>query len=163
MAGLSSRGEKLFNFSKFSASLASKGLPYSEVWAVLVTAIEVLGPIALILGAWSQWTAVALIAFNAFHHLDDLQIGNVLSAFPQSAASTFLQEPCRHGRAPALLREWAWSLQLAARRDRQPALTWVIATTFAVATWSPLEESVGLRRGHTLLLTRNLASSALRP
>ena len=52
--------EKLFNFPKFSASLASKGLPYSEVWAVLTAAIEVLGPIALIVGAWSQWTAVAL-------------------------------------------------------------------------------------------------------
>ena len=39
--------EKLFNFRKFSASLESKGLPYSEVWAVLTAAIEVLGPIAL--------------------------------------------------------------------------------------------------------------------
>ena len=58
--------EKLLNFRKFSASLASKGLPYSEVWAVLTAAIEVLGPIALIVGAWSQWTAVALILFTLF-------------------------------------------------------------------------------------------------
>ena len=58
--------EKLFNFRKFSASLESKGLPYSEVWAVLTAAIEVLGPIALIVGAWSQWTAVALIVFTLF-------------------------------------------------------------------------------------------------
>ena len=58
--------EKLFNFRKFSASLESKGLPYSEVWAVLTAAIEVLGPIALIVGAWSQWTAIALIVFTLF-------------------------------------------------------------------------------------------------
>lgn len=58
--------EKLFNFSKFSASLASKGLQYSKLWAVLTTAIEVLGPIALIVGAWSQWTAMALILLTLF-------------------------------------------------------------------------------------------------
>jgi putative oxidoreductase len=58
--------EKLLNFSKFSASLASKGSPYAKVWAVLSVAIEVLGPIALIVGAWSQWTAVALIVFTLF-------------------------------------------------------------------------------------------------
>jgi putative oxidoreductase len=31
---------------------------------VLGVAIEVLGPIALMAGAWSRWTAVALIAFT---------------------------------------------------------------------------------------------------
>jgi len=58
--------QKLFTFPKFSASLGSKGLPYSEIWAVLTLAVEVLGPIALIVGAWSQWTAVALIVFTLF-------------------------------------------------------------------------------------------------
>jgi putative oxidoreductase len=58
--------EKLITFPKFSGSLGSKGLPYPEVWAVLTMAIEVLGPIALIAGAWSQWTAVALIVVTLF-------------------------------------------------------------------------------------------------
>ena len=58
--------EKLLNFSKFSAALGSKGFPYANVWAVLGVGVEVLGPIALIVGAWSQWTAVALIVFTLF-------------------------------------------------------------------------------------------------
>ena len=58
--------EKLFNFSKFSASLAAKGFPYAKVWAVLGVGVEVIGPIALIVGAWSQWTAAALIVFTLF-------------------------------------------------------------------------------------------------
>jgi putative oxidoreductase len=58
--------DKLMNFSKFSASLASKGFPYAKVWAVLGVTMEVLGPVALIVGAWSQWTAVALIALTLF-------------------------------------------------------------------------------------------------
>jgi putative oxidoreductase len=56
--------DKLLHFSKFASSFASKGLPYPEIWAVLGVAIEVLGPIALMVGAWSRWTAVALIAFT---------------------------------------------------------------------------------------------------
>ena len=54
---------KAMGFGAFAASLASKGLPYSEAWAAAAVAIEVLGPIALILGAAPRWTAVALIAF----------------------------------------------------------------------------------------------------
>jgi putative oxidoreductase len=53
--------DKLMNFSKFAASLAAKGFPYAKVWAVAGVAIEVLGSIALIVGAWAQWTAAALI------------------------------------------------------------------------------------------------------
>ena len=56
--------DKLMNFSKFTASLAAKGFPYAKVWAVLGVAAEVIGPIALIIGAWSRWTAVALIVFT---------------------------------------------------------------------------------------------------
>jgi putative oxidoreductase len=48
--------EKLMSFSKFAATLAAKGLPYAKVWAVLGVAVEVLGPVALIVGAWSRWT-----------------------------------------------------------------------------------------------------------
>jgi putative oxidoreductase len=54
---------KLLGFSGFAASLASKGLPYPEAWAAAAVAIEVLGPIALILGFLPRWTALLLLAF----------------------------------------------------------------------------------------------------
>jgi putative oxidoreductase len=54
---------KAFGFGAFAASLASKGLPYSEAWAAAAVTIEVLGPIALIFGFVPRWTSVALIAF----------------------------------------------------------------------------------------------------
>jgi putative oxidoreductase len=54
---------KAVGFAAFSASLAAKGLPYAEAWAVVAVAIEVLGPIALILGLAPRWTSVALMAF----------------------------------------------------------------------------------------------------
>jgi putative oxidoreductase len=54
---------KAMGFGAFAASLAAKGLPYSEAWAAAAVAIEVLGPIALILGVAPRWTSVALIAF----------------------------------------------------------------------------------------------------
>ena len=52
---------KLLTFSSFAASLGTKGLPYPTV----LVAAEVLGPLALIVGAWARWTAVALVAFTA--------------------------------------------------------------------------------------------------
>jgi putative oxidoreductase len=54
---------KLSNFQGFSASLADKGLPHPELWAVAAVALEVLGPIALIIGIFPRLTALALIAF----------------------------------------------------------------------------------------------------
>src|SRR6476661_4097808 len=54
---------KLLGFSGFAASLATKGLPYPEVWAAAAIAIEVLGPIALALGFFPRLTALFLIAF----------------------------------------------------------------------------------------------------
>src|ERR1700704_809812 len=54
---------KLLGFSGFAASLATKGLPYPEAWAAAAIAIEVLGPIALIVGFLPRWTALLLIAF----------------------------------------------------------------------------------------------------
>jgi putative oxidoreductase len=55
---------KLLNFSKFAASLATKGVPYSKLVAMLNVAVEVVGPIALIIGLWPLLTAVALIALT---------------------------------------------------------------------------------------------------
>src|SRR5262245_419109 len=54
---------KAMGFGAFAASLASKGLPYSEAWAAAAVAIEILGPIALILGVVPRWTSLALVAF----------------------------------------------------------------------------------------------------
>jgi len=63
---------KLMTFSAFAASLKAKGLPFAVLWAVLLIAAEVLGPLALIIGAWPRWTALALVAFTAvtlwLHH-----------------------------------------------------------------------------------------------
>jgi putative oxidoreductase len=56
---------KLMAFSAYGASLKAKGLPFAVLWAVLLIAVEVLGPLALIIGAWPRWTALALVAFTA--------------------------------------------------------------------------------------------------
>jgi putative oxidoreductase len=56
---------KLMTFSAFAASLAAKGLPYPSVIAGVLVAAEFLGPLALIIGLWPRWTALALIGFTA--------------------------------------------------------------------------------------------------
>ena len=56
---------KLMTFSAYAASLKAKGLPFPMLWAGVLVAAEVLGPIALIIGAWPRWTALALVAFTA--------------------------------------------------------------------------------------------------
>ncbi len=56
---------KLMTFSQFAASLGQRGVPYPDVLAGLGVAVEVLGPIALILGIWPRLTALAMIAFVA--------------------------------------------------------------------------------------------------
>ena len=54
--------EKLLGFSKFAASLSAKGFPYAKVLAGIDVGIEVLGPIALIIGLWPRWVALVLLA-----------------------------------------------------------------------------------------------------
>ena len=56
---------KLVTFYAFSASLAAKGMPYPTVVAGVLAAAEFLGPLALIIGLWPRWTALALIGFTA--------------------------------------------------------------------------------------------------
>jgi putative oxidoreductase len=56
---------KLMTFSSFSASLAAKGVPYPALVAGVLVAAEFLGPLALIIGLWPRWTALALIGFTA--------------------------------------------------------------------------------------------------
>jgi putative oxidoreductase len=56
---------KLMTFSAYAASLAAKGLPYPTLVAGVLVAAEFLGPLALIIGLWPRWTALALIGFTA--------------------------------------------------------------------------------------------------
>ena len=56
---------RLMAFSSFATSLASKGVPYPEIVAGFLVAAEFLGPLALIIGLWPRWTALALIGFTA--------------------------------------------------------------------------------------------------
>jgi putative oxidoreductase len=54
---------KLMGFSGFAAQLGERGLPFPEYWAMAAIVLEVLGPIALIVGVFPRITALALIAF----------------------------------------------------------------------------------------------------
>ena len=56
---------KLTAFSSVASSLAAKGLPYPEFIAGMLVGVEFLGPVALIIGLWPRWTAIALIGFTA--------------------------------------------------------------------------------------------------
>ncbi len=56
---------KLMAFSAFASSLAAQGVPYSLVAAGVMVAAEFVGALALILGLWPRWTALALIALTA--------------------------------------------------------------------------------------------------
>jgi putative oxidoreductase len=56
---------KLLAFSAFAASLSAKGVPYPAVVAGVMVAAEVVGPLALIIGLWPRWTALALIGLTA--------------------------------------------------------------------------------------------------
>lgn len=54
---------KAVGYPGFAKYLAGHGLPYPEVLAIVGIAIEVLVPIALILGVFPRLSAVLLIAF----------------------------------------------------------------------------------------------------
>jgi putative oxidoreductase len=55
---------KLMTFSAIAASFAAKGVPYPTIIAGVLLAAEFLGPLALIIGLWPRWTALALISFT---------------------------------------------------------------------------------------------------
>jgi putative oxidoreductase len=74
--------DKLLHFSRVVASFAARGLPYPKVWAGLDVAIEVLGPVALIVGLWPRWTALVLIALTLATTWTTYRLG-LFSAFRQ--------------------------------------------------------------------------------
>jgi putative oxidoreductase len=75
--------QKLMNFSNFAASVASKGLPFPKVWAMLDVAVEVLGPIALIIGLWPRWTALILVFLTLVTTWTTYRIGMFTAPFRQ--------------------------------------------------------------------------------
>jgi len=75
--------QKLMNFSKFAASVASKGLPFPKVWAMLDVTVEVLGPIALIIGLWPRWTALVLVALMVVTTWTTYQFAMLTAPFRQ--------------------------------------------------------------------------------
>ncbi len=50
-------------YAGFAKYLGGLGVPYPDIVAVVAIAVEVLGPIALILGVFPRLTALVLIAF----------------------------------------------------------------------------------------------------
>jgi putative oxidoreductase len=82
---------KLLNFSKFASSLAAKGLPYPKVLAMLDVGIEVVGPIALIIGLWPFWTALALIALTVVTTWATYRFGMFTAPFRQPPQAQILK------------------------------------------------------------------------
>ena len=103
---------KLMTFSAYAASLKAKGLPFAVLWAGVLVAAEVLGPLALIIGAWPRWTALALVAFTAvtlwLSHRTSFAGARVSAA----AECGPLSHAGDHGGPAVLLREWAGGLEL---------------------------------------------------
>ena len=56
---------KLLSFPTYAAWLGAHGLPYPTPIAAAMVVAQVLGSLALILGAWPRWTALVLVAFTA--------------------------------------------------------------------------------------------------
>ena len=50
-------------YTGFLRAVTNAGLPYPEVWALIGIAVEVLGPIALLLGIFPRISALLMIAF----------------------------------------------------------------------------------------------------
>lgn len=54
---------KAMTYSAFASQLGERGLPFPELWAIAAIVIEVVAPLALIIGVFPRATALALIAF----------------------------------------------------------------------------------------------------
>jgi len=54
---------KLMGLSAFSASLAGRGVPAAELWAVIGAAVEFLGGAMIVLGLATRYAAVLMILF----------------------------------------------------------------------------------------------------
>jgi putative oxidoreductase len=103
----------LLGFSGFAASLATKGLPYPEAWAAAAVAIEVFGPIALILGFLPRLTALLLVAFVVMASGTSHRYWEFTEAAARRAQKDqLLQKRRHHRRPPVLFRQRAGGLEL---------------------------------------------------
>jgi putative oxidoreductase len=57
--------DKLMYFGRFAESLARRGLPFPDAWAVAGVAADLGGSIAVLIGFEVRWAALAMIAFVA--------------------------------------------------------------------------------------------------
>jgi putative oxidoreductase len=57
--------DKLMNFGGFAESLAHRGLPYPDVWAVAGIVSDLGGAIGVLIGFEVRWAALVMIAFVA--------------------------------------------------------------------------------------------------
>jgi putative oxidoreductase len=73
--------------------LAGKGLPYPEILASLGVAAEILGPVALILGAAPHLTALLLIAFTLVATLISHSFWEFTEAARQAQQIQFFKKP----------------------------------------------------------------------
>src|SRR4051812_22995363 len=103
--------DKLLHFSRFVGSLAAKGVPYAKVVAALDVAVEVVGPVALIVGLWPMWTALILIGFMAVTTWTTYRFGMFTAVFRQPQPRPVDEEPRRHGGPPVLRGERTRSLE----------------------------------------------------
>src|SRR5215207_551270 len=103
--------QKLMHFSKFAASVASKGLPFPKLWAMLDVAIEVLGPIALIYRFVAALDGAGPGRPNCRDNLGDIPVRGVHGPISSASARATDEEPRRNCGALVLLREWAWGVE----------------------------------------------------
>ena len=102
---------KLTAFSSVVSSLAAKGLPYPEIMAGVLVAAEFLGPLALIIGLWPRWTALALIGFTAATLWMTYGSSVTGTALPSQAEYGVLPEPLDHWRSVLLFRQWTGRME----------------------------------------------------
>jgi putative oxidoreductase len=61
--------QKLMNYNAFAAQLGGRGLPFGwslphpEIFAMLAVAIEVIGPLLILLGIQTRWAALLMAGF----------------------------------------------------------------------------------------------------
>lgn len=78
---------KIGNFAGFTGFLAGKGLPAAPVLAGLTVAVEIIGPVLLILGLFPRITAIVLGGFTLVATL----VSHQFWTFPDAAAQSAQQ------------------------------------------------------------------------
>ena len=103
---------KLLTFSSYAAWLGAHGLPYPTLLAATMVAAQVLGSVALILGAWPRWTALVLVAFTAVTVWTAHRASLISTLLSPRENGEFFRNVGDHGRAAVLFWSgpgtWSW-------------------------------------------------------